>query len=300
MELDKLPERKNLPPEFCPLDKTTYCLSLKYPNGVSFAKDAPQEIQNKIFSLLGNELRKKDAAEKKRAKEFAAPDYEIFAAIRENDLGKVRKLVTAAPSLVNAVAPKRPLDTRGMSPLQVSLCTGWHRDIAWFLLENGADVNYCAAKEVCSDFYPVLFDGVNTAIWNARRYAWDGRKTMPMQLEWKHTREEADDAFAFLKRMLELGADVTQTNYVSCNCLMEAVSEANHLCPHIDIKTGKPYPGHPITPEMQEDLRRIFQLLIDAGADRNNISSFSKMSIRQHYESEPVWQICGDLFDNAQ
>lgn len=44
---------------------------------------------------------------------------------------------------------------------------------------------------------------------------------------------------------------------------------------------------------------RIFQLLIDSGADRNNVSSFSKMSIKQHHENESVWQICADMFSDA-
>ena len=128
-----------------------------------------------------------------------------------------------------AIAPRRPLDTRGMSPLQVSLCTGRHRDIAWLPLESGADVSV--------------------------------------------------------------------TDHYGRNCLMEAVSEAGNLCPVKNQETGAFYPGRPITPEMCEDLRRIFRLLIDAGADRNNVSAFSGKSIRQHYENEPVWQICGDLWD---
>ena len=129
----------------------------------------------------------------------------------------------------------------------------------------------------------ILFDGVNAAVWNARRYAWDGKSTEPFLLEWKHTKEESDDAFKFLQRMLELGEDVSQTDYYGRNCLMEAVSEANHLCPVKNQDTGEYYPGRPITPEMMEDLRRIFKLLIDTGADQNNASSFSKKSIRDHY-----------------
>ena len=96
--------------------------------------------------------------------------------------------------------------------------------------------------------------------------------------------------------MLELGADVSVTDHYGRNCLMEAVSEAGNLCPVKNQETGAFYPGRPITPEMCEDLRRIFRLLIDAGADRNNVSAFSGKSIRQHYENEPVWQICGDLW----
>ncbi len=80
---------------------------------------------------------------------------------------------------------------------------------------------------------------------------------------------------------------------------MEAVSEANHLCPVKNPETGTYYPGRPVTPEMRDDLRRIFKLLIDAGADRNNVSAYSGKSIRAHYENEPVWKICGDLWNEA-
>lgn len=224
----------------------------------------------------------------------------IFEAIREDNFEQVKAILEEDPSTVNAIAPKKPLDTRGMSPLQVSLCTGRHKKIAWLLLESGADVNYIPERKWAEEARPVLFDGVNAAIWNARRYAWDGKDTTPLRLEWKHTKEEADDAFAFLQRMLELGADVSLTDYYGRNCLMEAVSEANNLCPIKNHATGEYYPGRPITPEMREDLRRIFKLLIDAGADRNNVSAYSKKSIREHYESESIWQICGDLWDETE
>ena len=221
----------------------------------------------------------------------------IFDAIRADDLEQVKTVLRENPAAINAIAPKRPLDTRGMSPLQVSLCTGRHKKIAWFLLENGADVNYIPDRKLAEEARPVLFDGVNAAIWNARRYAWDGKNTSPMQLEWKHTKEEADDAFKFLRRMLELGADVSVTDHYGRNCLMEAVSETNNLCPVRSQDTGEYYPGRPVTSQMCDDLRRIFRLLIDVGADMDNISSFSKKSIREHYESEPIWQICECCWD---
>ena len=36
--------------------------------------------------------------------------------------------------------------------------------------------------------------------------------------------------------------------------------------------------------------------LIGAGADQEKRSSFSGKTIREHYETEPVWRICGTLF----
>ena len=214
-------------------------------------------------SSQGRQLRKKNTERYKMGKldekAWQAKEYRLFAAIRQNDPERVRAILDAEPDLLNTPAPKRPLDTRFLSLLQVSLCTGWHRKIAWLLLERGADVNYCMAKAVCEDGYPVLFDAVNTAVWNARRYEWDGK-------------------------------DVT-------HLVMEAVAEANKLCPNVNAETGEDYPGRVITPEMRADLRRILQLLIDTGADRENRSAFSGKTIRAHYENEPVWRICGDLFD---
>lgn len=43
-------------------------------------------------------------------------------------------------------------------------------------------------------------------------YARDGKDTKPLHLEWKHTKKKSDDAFTFLRRMLELGADVSVTD----------------------------------------------------------------------------------------
>lgn len=223
----------------------------------------------------------------------------IFDAIRADDFDEVKAILDEDPSAVDSIAPKRPLDTRGMSPLQVSLCTGRHKKIARLLLDSGANVNYIPDREIVEEARPALFDGVNAAIWNARRYAWDGKSTVPLRLEWKHTKEESDDAFDFLVRMLDLGADVNITDHYGRNCLMEAMGEASNLCPVKNFETGEYYPGRPVTPEMREDLRRIFKLLIDAGADRNNVSAYSKKSIREHYENEPVWEICGDLWDKT-
>ena len=44
-------------------------------------------------------------------------------------------------------------------------------------------------------------------------YAWDGKGAKLLHLEWKHTKEKSDDAFTFLRRMLELGADVSGQTY---------------------------------------------------------------------------------------
>lgn len=229
-------------------------------------------------------------------------DYAFFHAIRSDDLDLVRGMIQADPSVVNTPAPKKPSDTKFMSPLQVSLCTGWHRKVAWTLLESGADVNYCPAKEVYRNGCPVLFHAVDVALWNSRRNQWDGKEPSEngsFRFVEKHTKDVSDEAFRLLLRVLELGADVNVTDHGGMNCLRQAVGEAWILAPKSNPQTGGEYPAYDVTPEMTEDFRRVFKALIDAGADRENrCYGFTKgRSIRECYSDQPVWRIIGDLFE---
>ena len=130
-----------------------------------------------------------DMAEK-LTKKAKGKETDIFKAIKEDDFEEVKRLIEEQPELVRAVTPKKPTEMMGMSPLQVALNTGWHRQIAWFLLENGADVNYMADPEYklygSSVGYPVLFDAVCSAVRNARRYVQDPKTG---EFRWVHTKE---------------------------------------------------------------------------------------------------------------
>lgn len=57
---------------------------------------------------------------------------DIFDAIKSNDFEKIKRMVEAQPELAKAIAPKKPTETMGMSPLQVALNTGWHRESPGF------------------------------------------------------------------------------------------------------------------------------------------------------------------------
>ncbi len=219
---------------------------------------------------------------------------DIFTAIKENDLEIVKTMIEHDPSLANSVAPKKPVDTKGMSPLQVSLCAGWHHDIAEFLLDHGADVNYMEPKELhIPQAHPVLHDAVSVAVWNSRRYSCkDPDDCNNHEFVWKHTWEEADRAYALLERMIGMGADVNKPNNYNDNALKESLTQVSYLCPQYDPLTGKRYPGNVKTPEMVEDFQRIFRLLIKAGANVEQRNSYNGKTIREAYEyNAEVWSI---------
>ena len=55
----------------------------------------------------------------------------IFDAIRNDEFELVKALIEEDPSIVNSEAPKKPADSKGMSPLQVAVTSGWHRKIVY-------------------------------------------------------------------------------------------------------------------------------------------------------------------------
>lgn len=65
----------------------------------------------------------------------------LFTAIRQGDLKTVKATLNNYPEAVNEPAKAPPKKDDGLSPLQVALKTG-EFDIAKYLIEQGADVNY--------------------------------------------------------------------------------------------------------------------------------------------------------------
>ena len=216
----------------------------------------------------------------------------IFEAIRNNSLEQVVACVEADPACVNAIAPKKPNDTKGMSPLQATLMTGWHRKIAWYLLEHGADVNFIEPPEIRKTAaHPAFFDAAAVAVYNARRYE---RNEDESGYHRVHTKEDADEAFAFLKAVAEHGADLKKTDYYGNGVISRILFEAG--CVYPDPK----YPKFKPSREQDEDLLRIFAFLLEQGAEKSTFSSYARKTSTELYRGEPIWKLVGGLLEEDE
>ena len=97
-----------------------------------------------------------------------------FKAIRNGDFDTIKAILVTHPEEINAVVKQPPKKDDGQSLLQVALKTG-HLDIADYLLDQNANVNYMEPVECCNEWrMPVLHDAIRCAImscrWNSRDY----------------------------------------------------------------------------------------------------------------------------------
>lgn len=170
----------------------------------------------------------------------------LFKAIENSDIDKVKELITETPSLISSVA-QNPAELKGESPLQHAIKSS-EFDIAHYLIDQGADVNYIGTGTLDNWEIPILHVAIKSAIQDTRfpRREADGPKNDGALFR-KH--------FDLLKRILEEGADVHQVDSYGNLPIMRAVLDALNL----DLSITDD--------ELDEDLTEVFKLLIDHGCD---------------------------------
>lgn len=211
----------------------------------------------------------------------------LFIAIRQSNIDTVKEILTKRPDLINCTAKQPPKKDDGQSPLQVALKTG-NFDIANYLLSLGADVNFIESETCCNEWRaPVIHDAINAAImcsrWNTNSEVFGGLKV-------HKTKEEADRAYETFTRIVNAGADVNAKDSYGNSCLWRACFQAKQILPRYNHVEDKICDDRILTEEIKSDLSRIFQLIIESGADIDYIAPNFDRPIKEFFKNEIVQQ----------
>lgn len=209
----------------------------------------------------------------------------LFVAIRQGDIDTVKILLQKKPELISCTAKQPPKKDHGQSPLQVAIKSG-NFEVAEYLLDCGADVNFME-KESCYEWrMPVLQDAIMAAVMSSR---WNTNDSM-MGFREFNSKEKAVAAFHVLKRMLDMGADVSALDSYGNSCLVRAILDARQILPAYYYKEDRLSDNRIITNELMEDLVQIFDLLIQKGVDIYEPYRHNNEPICEYYAREPVAQ----------
>lgn len=202
----------------------------------------------------------------------------LFTAIQKNDIENARSLLDKSPELISCVFKGTPKKFDGQSPLQVALKTS-NTEMIELLLTYNPNVNFIE-NESCANPWraPVIHDAITRAImysrWNVNR---------PDGLEVFNDEKSANDAFAILKEIIDMGADINGKDSFGNACIDRACLQARQILPR---KDGT---DRILTPEIRSDISRIFKLLIENGADMGYIAPNALgKTYKEQYENETV------------
>lgn len=209
----------------------------------------------------------------------------LFQAIRKNDLDTVRQLIEKRPELISCTAKQPPKKDDGQSPLQVTFKTG-NIKIAEFLMDAGADVNFIEDENCCNEWRaPVIHDAINAAVmksrWNVNSQIYGGVKVFS---NWA----EADEAYRALEKLVSLGADVNAKDSYGNSCLWRFCLQARQILPSYNHAEHKTSDNRLLTPELYEDLSRIFRLLVQNGMDTDYIAPNFSSTAFEMFREEPL------------
>ncbi|MBK1810781.1 ankyrin repeat domain-containing protein [Clostridium sp. YIM B02505] len=210
----------------------------------------------------------------------------LFIAIRQGDIETVKALLEKKPELISCTAKQPPKKDHGQSPLQVAIKSG-NFEVAEYLLDLGADVNFMESESCYEWRMPVLQDAIMAAVRCSR---WNTNDEIRGFCEF-NSKEKATAAFHILKRMLHMESDVDCLDSYGNSCLMRAILDARQILPSYYYNEDRISDDRIITDELKQDLTQIFDLLFQNGADVNEIDRISDKTLYETYEKEPVSQL---------
>lgn len=169
----------------------------------------------------------------------------LFKSIRHNDLEEVRVIIEKKPELVSCISTPPPKKDAGQSPLQVAIKVDAF-DIAYYLIEKGADVNFMESEE-CGNKWrmPLLHDCI-MGIFISMCYGMSNA-------------DISNEQVALLKTLLEHGADPNKRNTSDMAALDECVHRASYVLDHENYSDVYDF--------VEKQLERVLDLLLEHGAD---------------------------------
>ena len=209
-----------------------------------------------------------------------------FQMLRRGDLEAIRQILDKKPEEVNAVSGDKPKRDQGQSLLQVAIKSG-HLDIADLLIDRGADLNFIEEPTELNPFcQPVIQTAGGRAVFDCRRMIkrWNG------QYQLYSSKEKADQSFKVFKKMLELGADISQKDSHGGTLLQNILRETKEVLPSYYWKTKETSDNILITDELRHDLNRIYDLLIRYGVTSEEISAYHKIPLKELYQNSPTME----------
>lgn len=208
----------------------------------------------------------------------------LFTAIKKHDFNLVKEILEDKPDLIDCVASQPPKSDDGKSLLQVAIKDGTI-EIANYLLDKGADVNFIESDTSSNGWQmPVIQDAISLAIMKTRWCVVDTQGNEIIQ----HTKEESDEAFLLLKRMIDLGADLNRVDSKGNTTLEKAAMQAQQIMPLYNSNTGQYTEKRKITNDLRSDLERIFSLLFEHGLTSNVKMRTSNMTVKEFYSKHPL------------
>ena len=187
----------------------------------------------------------------------------LFTAVRKNDLPIVKAILEKQPGLISCISGSAPKKDAGQSLLQIVLKCG-SLDVADYLIDFGSDINFIESEISGNPWRaPVLHDAINAAIMSCRWNTYSPARGLTVF----STEQQANFAYTILEKMLRLGADVNAADSYGNTGIFRACIQASQILPAQNRQTSEFSTDRLFTQELEHDLRQIFSLLQNFGAD---------------------------------
>lgn len=202
----------------------------------------------------------------------------LFTAILKNDLETVKSILDKSPELISCTFKGSPKKHDAQSPLQVALKEA-NTEMIELLIKYNPNVNFIEDDGCLNSWRaPVIHDAINRAIMYSR---WNVNRSEGVEVF--NDEKKANEAYSILQKLISLGANVNAKDSYGNACIDRACMQARQILP------TKGSNDRVLTKELIFDISRIFELLINNGADIEYIApnAFGR-TYKERYENETL------------